>query len=689
MDKQDFLCEIGCEELPTRSVQRLGEALRDLTHEALTKAPLAFERVTYYATPRRLAVYVHDLQTETPQQETERQGPSLDKAYDKEGIPTLACIGFAKSCGVSVDQLQTKETSKGKRVYCKTVQPGLSTKQLLPSLMESVFKQLPIAKPMRWGDNEVAFVRPVHWVVCLFGSDVLDATFFGKRADRMTVGHRFHHPKTLPIHAPKDYATLLSAQGFVIPDYATRRDKIKHAVIDAAKPYGQALIDEALLDEVTALVEWPQILLGSFPEAYLNVPKEVLITSMQTHQKYFPIENAEGALLPHFIIVSNIASESEQTVIQGNERVLNARLSDAAFFYENDLKHSLESRLEKLQHVIFQKTLGTMAERSERIAQLAKHIAASIDADPNQAEHAGRLSKCDLVSEMVLEFPDLQGIMGYYYACNDNEPNSVALAIQEHYLPRFSGDALPSELLGCAVSLAYRIDTLVGIFGINKIPTGEKDPYALRRAGQGILRILIEKSLDLDLMALLKKAHSAYEVLPNHDVVEQTFSFLMDRLKYSYVEQNISPDIFEAVLACDPTKPLDFNQRVQAVLHFQTLPEASALAAANKRVSNILKKTETGALSANMKPDLFEHPEEHQLAQALADLEPKIESLYQAGHYTDALSELASLKAPVDAFFDKVMVMADDEALRNNRLALLTTLQKLFSRVADLSLLPG
>lgn len=689
MAKQDFLCEIGCAELPTKSVKLLSHFLGATLEKELLRAGLTFGKIKLFATPRRVAAIVNDLITEQSPQEIERQGPSYDKAYDKDGIPTLACIGFAKSCGVSVDELLFIESDKGKRVYCKVTQPGIATKEILPSLVNNALRQFPLSKAMRWGNYDFEFVRPVQWVVMLFGNEVISATILGKPAGRETQGHRFHAARAIRITEPKDYSTILYSEAHVIADYTERKTVIEKAINDSIASNSNAIINPDLLDEVTSLVEWPVALCGSFNPEFLKVPKEVLITSMQTHQKYFPVEK-NGELQPRFILISNIESRDPKQVIHGNERVLNARLSDAAFFYQNDLKHSLESRFERLQHIVFEKQLGTLAKRSERIALLAKNIAEKLDANAQYAEHAGRLSKCDLVSEMVTEFPDLQGTMGYYYAKNDNEPEEIAIAIKEHYYPRFSGDELPSTLVGCAVSIATRLDTLIGILGINKIPTGDKDPYALRRTAQGILRILIEKELPLDLMDLLQQTQKAYDItLPNKEIITQAFSFMMDRLKYWYLDQGVPVEVFEAVLTCQPTSPRDFDQRIKAVQKFQKLPEAGALAAANKRVSNILKKTNGTTIPNKTNEKLFEMDEERILSKQLQTHQKSLDKLYQKADYTQALTELAELKEPIDNFFEKVMVMTEDEKVRNNRLALLSLLRQLFSRVADISLLPS
>jgi len=688
MNTKPFLLEIGCEELPTQSLLPLSKALAAGIEQELSAANLEHKETQIFVTPRRIAVLIDDVSTTQPSRESERQGPSYDSAYDKNKMPTLACLGFASSCGVTADQLKVKDTPKGKRVFCVVKEVGKSAMDLLPDIVNKAIKKLPIPRPMRWGDHEFSFVRPVRWVVTLLGRDVVRATILGKQTGRETQGHRFHHPKSLSITDPKDYSVILS-QAHVIADYQSRKDLIQKHIKQAVKTNNHAVIDENLLDEVTALVEWPVVLTGEFNKAFLTVPKEVLMTSMETHIKCFPVENSNGELQSTFIIVSNIDSKNPNTVIQGYESVINARLSDAAFFYNNDLKTSLDSHLESLKDVIFQKQLGNMEDRSSRISKLANYIAEKISADASIAQRAGLLSKCDLVSEMVTEFPKLQGIMGCYYARNDKESEACATAIKEQYLPKFSGDVLPKTLEGAAVALAARLDTLVGILGINKQPTGDKDPFALRRAALGILRILIEKALPLDLIDLLKEAQKQYANVnfPNNELLEQAFSFFMSRLKAWYVEQGVAPEVFESVLACHPTAPLDFHKRIQAVQQFQNLPEASALAAANKRVRNILKKTDK-RIPEKLNTDLMDLDEEKNLAAQIEAQTKTVDDLYKNSDYTKALTTLSTLKEPVDAFFDHVMIMDEDLKKRENRLALLSSLQHLFTQVADISLLP-
>lgn len=683
----DFLLEIGCEEMPADTLLFLAKELAKNLEKEIKAAQLTYQSIQSYATPRRLAVIVSNLATSQPQLKSEKIGPSYNAAYDKEGNPTSACIGFARSCGVSVEQIKIKEFPKDKKIYCEINQPGEKTIKLLSQIVTLALKKIPLVKPMRWGNYETLFIRPVHWVVMLYGQDVVESTILGLPATRETQGHRFLYPFSISLNQPKDYDLTLSSQGFVIVDFNTRKELIRKQIINTTNPQDHAIIDENLLEEVTGLVEWPVALKGRFAEKFLTVPKEVLITSMQTHQKCFAVENAQEKLEPYFILISNIKSKNVTTVVQGNEKVINARLSDAEFFYQQDIKHSLESRYDRLKDVVFQKELGSIAEKSKRISKLAASVANLININAEYAARSGKLAKCDLMSEMVFEFPTLQGIMGYYYALHDKEPELVAMAVRDQYLPRFSGDKLPEDLYGSVIALSDRLDTLVGILGINQAPTGEKDPFALRRAAQGIFRILIEKELPLDLKELLHQAYANYEIsLPNKNVVEQAYAFIIGRLKSWYYERNVSAETFEAVLARNPTKPFDFHRRIQAVLQFQTLPEASALAAANKRVSNILKKIDTESLPKT-NPALYEFDEERKLSELLTTQSKIVTEFYQNSDYTKALCSLSTLKTPIDSFFDRVMVMVEDEKIRNNRLALLLPLRELFTHVADISLL--
>jgi len=689
MNKKDFLLELGCEEIPATAQLSLSRALHDQFTQALSDNKLTFDHIKCFATPRRLAIIISGLDSMQAPQATERQGPPVQDAYDKSGTPTLVCIGFAKSCGVSVDQLTIKDTPKGKRVICICEKPGVDTKDLLPDIVSKIIHKLPISKPMRWGNHTNTFIRPVHWVVMLFGDELINAEILGVKTTRDTIGHRFHHPKPIRISKASEYNVSLYSQGFVIADFETRKGVIRKALLSTVDTTQKVVIDENLLDEVTALVEWPVVLKGSFDKSFLSVPKEALITAMQTHQKCFSVINNNGELQPYFILVSNIMSKHPETVIVGNERVIRARLSDAAFFYHQDRQHALFDRLPRLDHIVFQDHLGSLGDKTNRLIKLASHIAKKINTDVETVKRAATLSKCDLVTGMVSEFPNLQGLMGYYYALNDQESENTALAIREQYLPKFSGDELPTTLTGSCLALADRIDTLVGVLGIGKMPTGDKDPFGLRRAAHGICRLLIEKKIDIDLLALLNESKKHYSTsLSNTNVVKEASDFMMARLKSWYTEQGVAVEIFEAVLACAPTSPIDFDRRIKAVLHFQTLPEASSLAAANKRVNNILKKQEKTKF-AETKAALFEFEAEHQLAKQLAAQTVIVDALYESADYEKALSALSVLKEPVDQFFDSVMIMVDDEKKKQNRLSLLAKIRTLFSKVADISLLPS
>lgn len=686
MNKYDFLLEIGCDEIPARFIQRLSQDLGQTLRRELEAVKLHFADLKTFATPRRLAVLVSQLDAKQAERKLERHGPFVKDAYDKSGTPTLACIGFARSCGIGVDELQRQQTPKGERVCVSVSQPGLPTEEILADVVTATVKKLPQPKPMRWGDNDFAFLRPVQWIVMLFGKTPIHAKILGKHTTNETVGHRFHHPQPLFIPEPKEYNQVLYSRGYVVADFDSRRDLVEKLIKKAAAPE-TVIIDPVLLDEVTGLIEWPVALKGSFEERFLKLPREVLITSMKTHQKCFPVEG-DGKLKPFFILVSNIESKNPNTVIKGNERVIQARLADAEFFYENDRKTSLDSRLSTLDDVLFQKKLGSIGDKVKRIIKLSGTIAKSIDADADITKRGAQLAKCDLVTEMVYEFPSLQGIMGHYYALHDKEPKKVANIIKEHYLPKFSGDELPTSNEAAAVAIADRLDTLVGIIGINQKPTGDKDPFALRRAAQGIFRILIEKKLDIDLAQLIHQAVKSFSNgLPNKNVEADVYQFILERMKYAYLEDGVSVEIFEAVSATETSNPLDFDKRVRAVQEFSKLPEAEALAAANKRVSNILKKQNKLDIPKKVNARYFDAPIEEKLNKLLEQQNEKVSTFYEQQDYTKALTTLAVLKDPIDQFFDEVMVMDKDEKKRNNRLALLATLRALFAKTADISLI--
>lgn len=686
--QNDFLVEIGCEELPPKALKLLASSFCELVSASLNSAELRFADIKWYASPRRLALIVTKLDSQQPTRNIVRMGPNKQAAFDQQGQPSSAALGFARSCGVDLSQIPFKNTDQGERLVFEQQQAGENTTQLLPQIVNFALSKLPIPKPMRWGSHHFQFARPVHWVIMLFGQTVISEPILGITPSANTYGHRFHHPDTIAIANPSAYVETLYTVGKVMVDYDLRRDNIRQQVEGLAKPLGTAVIDEALLDEVNSIVEWPVALLGHFDQRFLKVAAEALISAMTVHQKSFPVRNAQGQLQNAFITISNIESKDRATVIAGNERVIRARLTDAEFFFQTDLKTPLLDLAQRLKTVVFQAKLGTLFEKSERTQLLATNIAGQINANPTQTEQAAQLAKADLMSNMVGEFPELQGIMGYYYAQHEKLPDAVAQSIREHYLPRFAGDALPTNNVGCAVALADKIDTLIGIFGINQAPTGDKDPFGLRRAALGVLRIIIEKKLPLDLRGLLEQAYSHYKVpLANPKTIEDTLDFIMERLRAWYAAQGVSADIFAAVLANYPTKPLEFEYRIKAVQHFKNLPQAKALAAANKRVSNILKKQDVSVDKLSINPDLFESAAEKNLYDLLRQKGNEAERFDQVADYEGALTALASLQIPVDQFFDEVFVMADDIEVRNNRLHLLANLRNLFLQIADISLL--
>ncbi len=686
VEQLDFLVEIGTEELPPRALPKLSDALTASIVAGLADAQLGHLEVEHYASPRRLAVLVHSLDVQQPDRVIEKRGPALIAAFDASGKPTKAAQGFAKSCGVTVKELGRIETEKGAWLVFRKQETGQTAASLLPGIIETSLQNLPIPKRMRWGAGEEQFVRPVHWLLMLLGDAVLPGRVLGVEAGNVTYGHRFHHPEELTIYDPKDYARLLETRGRVLANFSRRRELIRAQVIDTAQELGgEAIIDVDLLDEVTALVEWPVALAGRFEEKFLEVPHEALISTMEGHQKYFAVVTPEGRLLPHFITIANIESTDPAKVIEGNERVIRPRFADAAFFWEQDRKQPLESRVASLKEIVFQQKLGTLYDKTLRIKALAQDIAASIGADVEQAGRAAYLSKCDLMTAMVYEFPELQGTAGRYYAEHDGEPGDVAVALEEQYLPRQAGDSLPRTTVGQSLALADKIDTLVGIFGIGQKPSGTKDPFALRRAALGVLRIMIEADLDLDLKALLVFAENQLQGRLNQDdTVTACFDYVLERLRSYYQDQGVSVDVVDAVLALMPSRPVDLDRRVKAVAAFKQLPAAEALAAANKRIGNILKKTEAN-FPATIDAALLLEPAEQALYQALESLGAEVSVAFDQGEYHAALQQLATLRESVDRFFDEVMVMAEDAALQQNRLALLSHLQALFLRVADLS----
>ncbi|XKE45562.1 glycine--tRNA ligase subunit beta [Halomonas organivorans] len=686
MAADTFLVELGVEELPPGAIDALSDAFASGLRRGLEEAEIAHGDVRAYATPRRLAVQVTELADKQPDREVERRGPALAAAF-KDGQPTKAAEGFARSCGVSVDQLIHLETDKGTWLGYREQQQGEATTVLLPGIVEKAIASLPVPKNMRWGASRVEFSRPAHWLVMLYGDRVVEARALGLEAGRTTRGHRFHAPAPIALAHADDYLAALEG-AWVLADRDLRRERIREQVLaEAEVQEAQAVIDEELLIEVSGLVEWPVALTGGFDERFLEVPAECLISSMKANQKYFHLLDAEGRLKPQFITVANIDSESPELVIQGNEKVIRPRLADAAFFYDTDRQRPLADRIGGLSSVVFQQKLGTLADKSHRSAAVAAFIAGKIDGDVAHARRAAELAKCDLVTEMVLEFPELQGIMGRYYATHDGENAEVAQAIEEQYLPRFAGDAIPQTRTGQALALADRLDTLTGIFGIGQRPTGTKDPFALRRAAIGVLNILVKGELDLDLRELLELAAAQHQELPYAEgLVEEVLTYMLDRFRAWGHDEGIEAETYLAVRARPVTKPLDFARRLEAVQAFARREEAAALAAANKRVSNILAKQD-GEVSASVDSALLREDAEQALAEALAVCQDKVAPLFAEARYSDALDILAGLREPVDTFFDRVMVMAEDEAVKRNRLALLASLQALFLEVADIALL--
>ncbi|HTF86335.1 MAG TPA: glycine--tRNA ligase subunit beta [Cellvibrio sp.] len=684
----DFLLELGTEELPPKALKTLIAALEENIAAGLQAQELTYTAIKSFAAPRRLAIIVEQLIEATPQKELVVWGPPKTVAFDGAGKPTKAAIAFAEKNNIAVDALTTESDGKVEKLVARVTTEGKETCSLLGDIVETAFAKLPIAKRMRWGAKRTEFVRPAHWLVMLYGYDIVDATVLGLRANRCTRGHRFHYNQELQLESAEEYLHKLKTIGYVLVDMNERRELIKQQVeAEAKKVGGVAVIDADLLDEVTALVEWPVALTGNFEKRFLDVPAEALIASMKEHQKYFHVVDNKGKLLPHFITVANIESKNPALVIDGNERVIRPRLSDAAFFFETDKKVTLESLRERLKTIVFQAQLGTIYEKTERVAALAVYIAGQLKADKQLAERAGQLCKSDLVTNMVGEFDNMQGIAGYYYALNDGENAEVAAAMNEQYLPRFAGDELPATTTGAIIALADRLDTISGIFGIGQQPTGSKDPFALRRASISVLRILVEKKLNLDLRDLLNFAKSQHKALTVGDeLVDTVLGYMLDRFRAFYEDAQIPAEVFQAVNAKQISVPLDIDLRVKAVFEFSKLPQAQALAAANKRVSNILSK-QAGEIDAALNSDLLVEEAEKNLAKAVIAKASVVAPLYVAHKYTEALASLADLQQPVDSFFDNVMVMCDNPALQQNRLALLQQLRGLFLEVADISYL--
>ena len=687
MTTQNFLVEIGTEELPPKALKTLATSFADNVEAQLNQAGLTFDKIEWFAAPRRLAVKVLNLATQQPSKEIEKRGPAVSAAFDAEGKPTKAAEGWARGCGITVEQAERIATDKGEWLVHRAKIEGQPTKNLLNDIVANALAKLPIPKPMRWADKTVQFIRPVHTVTMLLGDELIEGEILGVVSARTIRGHRFLGEKEFEIQHADQYPQLLREKGSVVADFNERKAEIlAKSQAKATALGGVADIEESLLEEVTSLVEYPNVLAAKFEERFLAVPAEALVYTMKGDQKYFPIYDKDGKLLPHFIFVSNINPEDPTAIIEGNEKVVRPRLTDAEFFFKTDLKQKLVDRLPRLETVLFQQQLGTLKDKTDRIEQLAGEIAKQIGADEAKAKRAGLLSKCDLMTNMVFEFTDTQGVMGMHYARHDGEDEEVAVALNEQYMPRFAGDELPKSLVASAVALADKFDTLTGIFGIGQAPKGSADPFALRRAALGALRIIVEKNLPLDLEDLVKKSAALFgDKLTNQNVVADVVDFMLGRFRAWYQDEGIAVDVIQAVLARRPTRPADFDARVRAVSHFRTLDSAEALAAANKRVSNILAKADAAIGEINLTACV--EPAEKALAEAVLALRTEVQPLIAKGDYTAVLDKLANLRAPVDSFFDNVMVNAEDPALRQNRLAILNTLQGLFLQVADISLL--
>ncbi len=698
MSNTDFLVELGTEELPPKALQKLSTAFSAGVSAGIEDACLTHGEVLSFATPRRLAVLVKTLATEQPSQEIKTRGPPVRLAFDEDGNPTKAASAFAAKCGVSVDQLSRLETDKGEWLYYKGTAAGVTASELLPGIVDTALANLPIPKRMRWGSNESEFVRPAHWLLMMHGDAVVPAQILGQQSGNRTYGHRFHNPGPITIESPADYAETLKTSGHVVADFGERRERVLKAAHAAATELGgEALLEEAVVDEVTALVEWPVPVAGKFDAAYLRLPREVLIYTLQDHQRYFPVSK-NGELLAAFIAISNIESSQPDEVRRGNERVVLPRLADAAFFWDQDSATPLAARVDALDTVIYQHGLGSLRDKSRRVAKLAEVLAKIIGADVDNVARAAELSRTDLLTDMVGEFPNLQGRMGYYYATQDGEANDVAVAIEEQYLPRQAGDRLPETAAGKTLALADRLDTLAGIFSLGKKPSGNKDPFGLRRQALGLIRIIIEGGIDTDLPNLLSQAIALQPQQPSDKAVNQDETavilqdFIMDRLRAWYIDGHapgfakgvISAEMFAAVLARSPGSLLDFHARLQAVQDFMGHESAVGLAAANKRIANILKK-QTTANEQPVNESLFETDEEKALQLAVTELASDHSSDMTQRNYSAALQRLAKLRQPVDRYFDQVMVMTDNDAQRNNRLAQLSQLRKLFLDVADIS----
>ena len=687
MSKETLLIELGTEELPPKVLKKLATTFLEQIKIQLDSAELSHEKIKWFATPRRIAVLISALEGQQADKIIEKRGPAINVAFDANGNASKAAMGWARSNGIEVEQAERLITDKGEWLLYRSTQAGKSVAQLIPEMVSIALVKLPIAKPMRWGSTRTQFIRPVHTLTLMYGTDIISGEMLGVKSNNKVTGHRFHHDGLVTIQHADDYQDALK-KAYVIADYDDRKQQIFEQINKVAGSInGKALIDDELLDEVTGLVEWPVTLVGSFDQSFLDIPAEPLIYSMKDHQKYFPVVNKEGKLINKFIFVTNIESKDPQQIVFGNEKVIRPRLADAEFFFNTDKKQTLESRLEKLESVLFQKQLGSVKEKSERIARLSEFIAHQLNENKEEAYRAGLLSKTDLLTDMVLEFPQIQGTMGKYYARNDGESEAIAQALEDQYRPRYAGDELPNGQIGCALAIADKVDSLVGIFGINQAPKGDKDPFALRRAAIGLIRIIIEKDLNLDIDVLIHESINTFsDKLTNDNTADNVIDFVMGRFRAFYQEKEFNVDVIQAVLAKKPTAPLDFDKRIKAVSYFRGLAEAETLAAANKRVGNILAKFD-GKLYEVFNDELAQEDAEKLLATVFNNIEITISPLLANQNYQAALTELAALKAPIDNFFDNVMVMSDDEAVKINRLTLLNQIRDSFLAIADISVL--
>lgn len=687
-ESKDLLIELGTEELPPTALATLSDFFTSGITSQLDKLKLPYSEVESFATPRRLAVVIKQLACKQADITQSRKGPSVSAAFDAEGKPTNAAIGFAKSCQTRVDLLSRDKTDKGEWLSFTITKPGKDSSDLIADIIQNSLDKLPIPKRMRWGDLDSLFVRPVHWLVVLFGEQVINCNLMSVNSSNQTFGHRFHHPEAITINNPLDYEKILSEQAWVIPSFNKRKAIIKQQVIDiASQNNAQAIIDEDLLNEVTGMVEWPVALSGSFDKEFLKVPAEALISAMKKHQKYFHLLDKNNNLLPIFITVANIKSKQIALIVEGNERVIRPRLSDASFFWNNDLQTPIETHIESLKRVVFQNKLGSLFDKTERIIAISNTLADLLSQDSTIAKRAAYLSKTDLMSEMVGEFPDLQGIMGRYYAQHQGEDNNVAIALDEQYLPRFSGDKVSSNSYAQILSISDRLDSLFGIFAIGLQPTGDKDPFALRRASLGVLRTIVENKLDIDLLTVIQEVSAVYpENTSSQADIPVLLKFIEDRYKGYLLDRNIPVAVFDSICAIKINNPYDFYLRVQAVNHFADLPEAKSLAAANKRISNILKKNKLQS-SLAINSDLFVEDSERSLFESIKGIEEQLNNLFKQRDYTQYLVVLSGLHQQIDDFFDNVMVLCEDENLKNNRIALVSSIHGLFIKIADLSLL--